>query len=64
MRAIFTQSFRMQAVEKALGRAAQTSLREGAEGLGVGTSTLNNWIVKSRNHESDCVLAVGMYRLT
>jgi len=62
MRAIFTQSFRMQAVEKALGRAAQTSLREVAEGLGVGKSTLNNWIVKSRNHESDSALAEGMYR--
>ena len=62
MRAIFTQSFRMQAVEKALGRSAETSLREVAEGLGVGKSTLNNWIVKSRSHEWDCVLADGMFR--
>jgi transposase len=61
MRAIFTQSFRIQAVEKALSRSSQTSLREIAEGLGVGKSTLNNWIVKSRNHELDSVSADGMY---
>ncbi len=62
MRAIFTQSFRMQAVEKALCRSSQTSLREIAEGLGVGKSTLNNWIVKSRNHALESVSADGMYR--
>jgi hypothetical protein len=38
MRIIFTPSFRMQAVEKALGRSAKTCLREIAEGLGVGKS--------------------------
>lgn len=59
MRTIFTPSFRMQAVEKALGRSAATSLREIAEGLGVGKSTLNNWIVKSRSHELDSVSADG-----
>lgn len=48
MSAIFTQSFRMQTVEKALCHSSETSLREIAEGLGVGKSTLNNWIVKSR----------------
>jgi transposase len=52
----------MQAVEKALGRSAGTSLREVAEGLGVGKSTLNNWIVKSRSHELDCVSTDGMFR--
>ncbi len=62
MRAIFTQSFRMQAVEKALSRSPETSLREVAGGLGVGKSTLNNWIVKSRNHELDSVLVDGMFR--
>jgi len=62
MRAIFTPSFRMHAVEKALGRSAETSLREIAEGLGVGKSTMNNWIVKSRNHELNSVSADGMFR--
>ena len=62
MRAIFTPSFRMQAVEKALGRSAGTSLREVAEGLGVGKSTLNNWIVKSRSHKLDSVSTDGMFR--
>lgn len=62
MRAIFTPSFRMHAVEKALGRSTETSLREVAEGLGVGKSTLNNWIVKSRNHELNSVSADGMFR--
>jgi len=42
MRAIFTPSFRMQAVEKALGRSAQTSLREVAEGLGVGDNLIRD----------------------
>ena len=62
MRAIFTPSFRMQAVEKALGRSAEISLREIAEGLGVGKSTLNNWIVKSRNHELNSGSADGKLR--
>ena len=61
MRAIFTPSFRIQAVEKALGRSAETSLREVAEGLGVGKSTLNNWIVKSRSHELGSVSTDGMF---
>ena len=61
MRAIFTQSFRMQAVEKALCRSSQTSLREIAEGLGVGKSTLNNWITKSRSHELGSVSMDGMF---
>ncbi|MCP4144347.1 MAG: IS3 family transposase, partial [bacterium] len=62
MRAIFTSSFRMHAVEKALGRSAETSLREIAEGLGVGKSTLNNWIVKSRSHELNSVSMDGELR--
>ncbi len=55
MRARFTQSFKIQAVEKALSRTNDTSLLEVAKMLGVGHSTLNNWIVKSRNNEFDGV---------
>ena len=53
MRARFTQSFKIQAVEKALSRSNDTSLLEVANKLGVGHSTLNNWIVKSRNNDFD-----------
>ena len=47
----FTQAFKIQAVEKALSRAERISVLEIAESLGVGYSTLQKWIVKSKNHE-------------
>ena len=47
----FTQAFKIQAVEKALSRAEGISLIEIAESLGVGYSTLQKWIVKSKNHQ-------------
>ncbi len=50
-----TQSFKMQAVEKALSRSPQTSLQELADSLGVGYSTLGKWISKSRKHELEFV---------
>ena len=53
MRARFTQSFKIQAVEKALSRSEHTSLLDVAKTLGVGHSTLSKWIVKSRNNEFD-----------
>ena len=40
MRAKSTQSFKIQAVEKALSRSNTTSLKDVAVGLGVGQSTL------------------------
>ena len=50
-------------MEKALGRSAQTNLRTiQAEGLGVGKSTLNNWIVKARSHELDSVSMHEIFR--
>jgi len=51
MRARFTQSFKIQAVEKALIRSENTSLLDVAKTLGVGYSTLSKWIVKSGNNE-------------
>ena len=51
MRVRFNQSFKIQAVEKALSRSGVTTLKEVADSLGVGQSTLNKWMVKSRNHE-------------
>lgn len=50
MRARYTQSFKQQAVEKALNRTEETSLGEIAETLGVGYSTLGKWTAKARNH--------------
>ena len=53
MQARYTQSFKIQAVEKALSCAVDTSVLEVANMLGVGYSTLNRWIAKSRNNEFD-----------
>ncbi|NOR42459.1 MAG: transposase [Gammaproteobacteria bacterium] len=50
-----TQSYKIQAVEKALNRSPQTSLQEIADSLGVGYSTLGKWISKSRKHELENV---------
>lgn len=55
MRAKFSQSFKMQAVKKALGRSEGTSLREVSNSLGIGVSTLTNWVVRSRNQELEPV---------
>jgi transposase-like protein len=51
MSKIFTQSFKLQAVEKALNRREMTSQSEIADELGIGRSTLSKWIAKSRNNE-------------
>ena len=51
MRARYSQSFKRQAVEKALSRADGTTLAQITDSLGIGHSTLNKWIVKSRNQQ-------------
>lgn len=51
MRARFNQSFKIQAVEKALGRASGTTLEQVAIDLGVGYSTLQRWMAQSRTQE-------------
>ena len=55
MKAIFTQSFKIQAVEKALTRSKETRLSEIAATLGVGYSTLGKWIAKASNQELGAV---------
>ena len=50
MRARFTQSFKIQAVEKVLNRSTGTSVESIAKSLGVGYSTLQKWLSQSRNH--------------
>lgn len=59
MRANYTKSFKIQAVKKALSRSNTTSLKELAESLGVGHSTLNNWIAKSRNQAFESISNEG-----
>ena len=44
MRARFTQSFKIQAVEKVLERANDITVKDIADDLGVGHSTLGKWI--------------------
>ncbi len=55
MKRNFTRSFKIQAVEKALCRSNGTTLKEVAGSLGIGSSTLDKWIVKSRNREFEQV---------
>lgn len=55
MRAKFTQSFKIQAVEKALSRTNDVNLSDIADALGVGYSTLTKWITQSRNQEFEPV---------
>ncbi|OED45127.1 transposase [Chromatiales bacterium (ex Bugula neritina AB1)] len=59
MRAKFTQSFKIQAVEKALSRNDVTSLKDIAESLGVGHSTLHKWIVQSRHQAFESISNEG-----
>lgn len=48
MRARFNQSFKIQAVEKALNRTDGVGLKDIAESLGIGQSTLGKWVNKSK----------------
>ncbi len=49
MRVKYSQSFKTQAVEKALNRPDGTGIKTIAESLDVGYSTLERWIVQARN---------------
>jgi len=51
MKATYSESFKRQAVEKALSRSEGTTIKEITESLGIGYSTLNNWMVKSRDQQ-------------
>jgi len=64
MKRFFTQSFKIQAVEKALSRSAGTTLREVAIALNIGESTLNKWITKARNQEFEIVSPKEIDRVT
>jgi transposase len=47
----FSQSFRTQAVEKALNRGSDVTLQSIADSLGVSISALSRWTLKAREHE-------------
>ena len=45
----------MQAVEKALSRAAGVTLKEIVDELGIGSSTLGKWMRNARNNDRENV---------
>ena len=45
----FSQSFKKQAVEKVLNRQDNTTLKEVADSLGIGLSSLSRWILQAKN---------------
>ncbi len=51
MRVRYNESFKRQAVKKALSRSQGTTLAEVTDSLGIGESTLHKWIVKLRNEQ-------------
>jgi transposase-like protein len=51
MSAKFSQSFKKQAVKKALMREDGVSVKAIAKEISVGYSTLQKWIVQTKNHE-------------
>ena len=51
MRMRYSESFKVQAVEKALSRSDGTTLEQITDSLGIGHSTLHKWMVKSRNQQ-------------
>ena len=59
MRAKFNQSFKIQAVEKVLMRPAGTSMLEVADSLQVSLSSLNKWIVQSREQAFEPGIEIG-----
>lgn len=55
-----TRSFKMQAVEKALSRAAGVTLKEIVNELGIGSSTLGKWMRDARNNNLECTSGNGI----
>jgi len=54
MNTIYTQSFKIQAVEKALNRASGISLNTIIDELGIGRSTLGKWMKDAKNNKLEC----------
>lgn len=49
MKRSFNEAFKVQAVEKALSKSHNQSLKEVADSLGVGYSTLTKWMTQAKN---------------
>jgi len=64
MKQKYTQSFKIQAVEKALSRDSHTTLRSVAESLGIGFSTLGKWISQAKNQELTTASAKELSSMT
>jgi len=64
MQVNYTMSFKKQAVEKALNRTEDTSIKEVADTLRIGYSTLERWITKSRNNEFEIDIYNGPVMMT
>ena len=64
MRTKFTQSFKKQAVEKALGRANDVTLKEVASSLGIGYSTLGKWLIQSRTQPFEDIEVYEIKKMT
>lgn len=47
----FTEAYKIQAVQKALTRSDDCNLKDVADSLGVGFSSLSKWIRQAKNHE-------------
>ena len=60
----YSVSFRIQAVQKALNRSNDVSLKHIAESLGVGYSTLQLWIRLARKNQLDVALPKEMDGMT
>ncbi len=51
----FSQSFKKQAVEKALNRQDNVTLKEIASSLGIGLSSLTRWTLQAKNQELETI---------
>ncbi len=48
----FSQSFKKQAVEKALNRQDNTTLKDVADALGIGLSSLARWTLQAKKSKN------------
>jgi len=64
MRAKFTQSFKTQAVEKALCRTDGIRIEDIADTLGVGFSTLQKWIRLSKSQKLETISREAIHMTT
>lgn len=60
----FSQSFKKQAVEKALNRQDNSTLKEIADLLGVGLSSLSRWILQAKNQELETMTSNEVIDMT